>query len=644
MGLCRKQLLFATTLLCGFGPAWAADPPRALADMSLEELGNLKVTSVSKSPERLADAPASIYVISREEIRRSGATSLPEALRLAPNLQVAQISSYGYAISSRGMNGSSTSAPNKMLVMINGRSVYSPLFSGVFWDAQDLVLEDVERIEVISGPGGTLWGVNAVNAVINIITRSSADTQGPLLSVGAGRPDSQAAFRYGGTFGETGTARGYAKVVNLQHTQTDAGIPVDDAGHHAQVGFRVDVGGPGNALALSGNAYDGVEGQPAPGAVAVSGAGLVLGDVDFSGRNLTGRWDRSFGSGASLQLQAYYDHTERVVPPTFSEKLDIFDLQLQHSLAPLGAHAVAWGFNVRKSMDRLVNSASFAFLPAHLDQAWTSVFVQDKVALGASVDFTAGARVERNDYTGNEFLPSVRISWRSGPNRQWWAAASRTVRAPSRLDRDAYIPGVPPFLLDGGQQSRSELANVYELGYRAQPTPRLSYSATVYHADYDQLRTLEIAPSLTNYIFGGLMAGHTTGFEAWGKFQATPTWRISAGVTGLRERLHLKPGSNDVTGPLQAGLDPDNTWQLRSSWDIGDSSEFDLGLRHVSALDATAVPAYTAVDARLGWRTRGGLEWAISGRNLTGGHAEYGALDTRAELGRSILLNLVWTR
>jgi iron complex outermembrane receptor protein len=615
-----------------------------LTDLSLEELGNVKVTSVSKRPERLADAAASIYVISQEDIRRSGAVTLAEALRLAPNLLVSQASSSGYGITARGMNGSNTSAPNKLLVMIDGRSVYSPLFSGVFWDAQDLMLEDIDRIEVVSGPGGTLWGVNAVNGVINIITRSATETKGSLLSLAAGEPDSMASFRHGTMIGEGVSIRGYAKVLNRQHTETAAGAPVDDAGHRAQIGFRLDAGQPGNHFDLTGNAYSGLEGQPAPGAVAIDGVDLDLGDIEYSGSNLTARWNHDLPSGSTLDLQAYVDRTERTVPPTFSQQLDIFDLQLQHSLVPTGRHAFSWGFEFRRSRDHVTNSLYFAFLPSRVNQTWTSLFLQDRVSLGERLDLTFGARLERNDYTGNELLPSARLSWRLRPEHMLWAAASRGVRAPSRLDRDAFIPGEPPFLLDGGQAAVSEIADVYELGYRGQPTSRFSYSATAFHIEYDHLRTLEIAPSGTFLVFGSLMEGEADGLEMWAKFQATPRWRLSAGATTLHERLRLKPGSNDVSGPGQIGNDPGQTWQLRSSWDIGSSAGLDLGIRHSAELERNQVPAYTAVDARFAWRFQSGLELAITGRNLSGAHAEYGSLLHRAELDRGFLVTLAWSR
>jgi iron complex outermembrane receptor protein len=617
--------------------------PDDLTSLSLEELGNLQITSVSKKPERLSGAVASVFVITADDIRRSGVRSLPEALRLAPNLQVAEVSGAGYAISARGMNGSNSSAPNKLLVLIDGRSVYSPLFSGVFWDVQDVLLENVERIEVISGPGGTLWGVNAVNGVINIITRPAEYTGGTRLTASVGNDGYDAGFRYGSTLGANGDYRVYGKYTRWGRGETADGSPVDDAGHRAQVGFRADWRRDSDHLTVQGNAYDGSEQQPAPGAVAVNGLDVVLGDVPFSGFNLTGRWDRALAEGGSVQVQAYYDHTRRVVPPMFGERLDILDVQFQHALRPLGVHSLVWGANARQSDDRVENSRYFAFLPAKVRQHWTSLFAQDEMALTSRLRLTLGARLERNDYTGNEFLPNARLAWTVAPDHLLWTAVSRTVRAPSRLDRDSHVPGVPPYLLAGGNPVRSEVAKVYEVGYRGQPTPRLSWSATVFHNDYDDLRTQEIDPSFTYLVFASRMEGQANGVEWWGTFQATESWRLSAGFTALDEDFRLKPGSNDAAGPGMKGLDPSHTWQLRSGWELGADTRLDIGLRRVGALARDAVPAYTAVDARVGWRLASGAEVSLTGRNLSGGHGEYQSRAVRREIGRTVVLALEWT-
>jgi iron complex outermembrane receptor protein len=604
---------------------------------------------VSRRAERLSDAAASVFVITAEDIRRSGVRSLPEALRLAPNLHIAQASASGYAISARGFNSSSA---NKLLVLIDGRSVYTPLFSGVFWDQQDVMLEDVERIEVISGPGGTLWGVNAVNGVINVITSSARNTQGGLVAAGTGNRDTDAALRYGGKFGADGSYRVYGKYFERDHTTTASGTPKDDAWHKSQIGFRTDWSHAGDTVTVNGNAYNGAAGQPLPGSISVTGLILPLSTISLSGVNLTARWSHALEGGSNLTLQGYLDRTERTVPPSFSDTLNIIDLQFQHSLRPVGIHALVWGAEYRYGIDRVTNATFsafvpprpfFAFLPERLNQTWVSSFAQDEMTLRKDLRLTAGVRLEHNDYTGTEILPTLRVAWKIAPEHLLWSAASRTVRAPSRFDRDVFIPASPPFLLAGGPNVRSEVANVYEIGYRGQPTSRTSYSVTAFHSVFHHLRTQEIAPSGTFFIFANEMEGKSTGIEMWGSYQATESWRLSGGFSGLRERLRLKPGSTDAAGVIaQEGRDPAQMWMLRSSLNLPYQSELDATLRHVSALSNPTVPAYTVVDVRLGWRPRRDLELSITGQNLfSGGHAEFTDPATRTQLGRGVFFKVV---
>ncbi|MDK6078009.1 TonB-dependent receptor plug domain-containing protein [Massilia varians] len=643
--LVRTRLALACLGAALAWPAQAAVAPTRqddLADLSIEELANIQVMSVSKKPERLLDAPASVFVITAEDICRAGVHSLPEALRLAPNLHVAQRSSYGYSISARGMNGSSNSAPNKLLVMIDGRSVYAPLFSGVFWDMQDLMLEDVERIEVISGPGGTLWGVNAVNGVINITTRSAAATQGGLAVLRGATDGVDAAFRQGGRSGDA-SWRVYGKMLQRGHSETGDGRRVHDAWRQAQLGFRADWEDGADRYSVNGNAYRGEPEQPEPGEISVSGTTLRLGELDTAGANLTARWERALEGGGRLSVQAYLDHTRRAVPPTFTESLQIADLQFQHTLPAWGRHSLVWGANLRHSWDQVDNSEVIAFLPAQTEQTWSSLFAQDEIALLPDLSLVLGARAERNVYTGLEFLPSARLSWRLAPQHALWTALSRTVRAPTRLDVDAFIPGRPPYLLRGGPQVRSEVARVFELGYRGQPLPGLSYSATLFHNQYDHLRTQEIDPTRTFLTFGSLMEGTATGIEMWGNYQMNRTWRLSAGYTALHERLRLKPGSNDAAGPDTAGKDPEHTLQLRSHYEIDEGRELELALRKVAALENPDVPGYWALDARFGWRLSPELELSVVGQNLNGSHAEYGPAEGRVELDRKLAVKLVWS-
>jgi len=617
-------------------------PAADFADLSIEELANIDITSVSRRPERLQEAPASVFVITAEDIRRSGSRSLPEALRLAPNLQVARGSNTNYFITARGMNGSSNSPANKLLVMIDGRSVYSPLFSGVFWDEPDVMLEDVERIEVISGPGGTLWGVNAVNGVISITTRHANATRGDLAVLRADEDGVQTAFRHGGG-DDAHSWRVYGKVFATGHGELASGAPLDDDWNQGQVGLRADWERGADRWGIGATAWRGRQGQPAPGVISAPGAGTGLGDIDTHGANLSGRWERALEGGAGVAVQAYLDTRYRKVPPTFTDSVDIADVQFQHTLRPAGRHAPVWGAEYRSSWDHVDNSRFVAFLPADDRQTWASLFAQDEITLRENLRLTAGARWERNPYTGAEFLPNVRLSWRVTPLHALWAAASRTVRAPSRLDADTFIPGVPPYLLAGANTIRAEVARVFELGYRGQAGHGLSWSVTAFRNLYDHLRTQETSADGRSIAFGNGMTGQSRGIEAWGSMQMNEAWRLSLGATALHEDFRLKPGSTDRASPLTAGLDPAYTAQLRSSWSIDATRELELAVRHAGAT-VPSVGAYTALDARFGWRVAPGVELSVIGTNLNGGHAEYGSVPVRTQVPRTVGVKVVWQR
>jgi iron complex outermembrane recepter protein len=608
-----------------------------LASLSIEELSQIEITSVSKRAESLADAPTSVFVITAADIRRSGATTLPEALRLAPNLQVNRASAFEYTVTARGFASSSA---NKLLVLIDGRSVYSPLFSGVFWDVQDVVLEDVERVEVISGPGGTLWGVNAVNGVINVITRSARDTTGSLVALGGGNQETRGTARFGATLPEGGAYRVYATHREMRRTETESGTRVNDAGHHSQAGFRADGSVDGDLWMLKGDVYQGKRAQPLPGTIVISGLSVPLGNIPVSGSNLTAAWERRLAQGGAVAVQAYYDRAYRDVPPFFGDTQHIVDLQMQHSLGAHGAHQPVWGLQYREGRDRVSNGPYLAFLPERLSQTWISLFAQDEIALRPELQLTLGARAERNDYTGTEFLPTLRVAWKAAPQHLWWGALSRTVRAPSRLDHDTYVPGAPPYLLRGGPEVRAEVANALELGYRGQPTPNASFSATVFASRYKQLRTQEIDPSVTFLTYGNGMRGSTSGFEMWGSWQARPGWRLHGGFTRLRQHLELVAGSNDAAAVANAeGANPSRWWSLRSALDLGGSTELDATLRYVGTLPRPHVPSYTALDVRLGRRMSPGVDVSVTGQNLLGsGHGEFADVATRSYFQRAVVL------
>jgi iron complex outermembrane receptor protein len=607
-----------------------------LKRLSIDELLDLEVTSVSKQPERLADAASSIFVITSDVIRRSGVTSLEEALRLAPNLQVARIDASQYAISARGFNNA---VGNKLLVLIDGRTVYTPIFSGVFWDQQDVMLEDVERIEVISGPGATLWGANAVNGVINVISRRSSDTQGALVTMRGGNQEQGAALRYGGALSEHGHFRVYAKGSQLDNTHAPNGSSVADGFDWGQAGFRADYQAGRDEFTLQGDVYAGrAEDRGAPNFGPI-------GRIESSGANVLSRWTRQL-EHSDLRIQAYVDHAEREDINTFSPEADVFDIELQHSLH-LAKHRFVWGGGYRHGSDDVepgmfLGLIPSGFIPDSRELDWWNVFGQGDFALTDALTVTAGLKFEHNDYTGVEHLPSVRVAWKVTPELLAWGAASRAVRAPSRIDRDLFLPTTPPFLFAGGPDFVAEVAYVYELGVRAQASSRLTYSATLFWHEWDRLRSGS-APvvRLENKIEGSVY-----GLEAWGTWEVATGWRLSAGLMTLRKHLELAAGSTDPGGVTNPNLsdDPDYQGMLRASVDVARDHQVDLTLRHVAELPNDEVPSYTAADLRYGWRARDDLELSLALRNaFDHEHPEFNAAATRSEIERDVYGQIRWS-
>ena len=413
-----------------------------------------------------------------------------------------------------------------------------------------------------------------------------------------------------------------------QGSERADGSSLDDRYKHTQAGIRADWRGVSQRFTLLADVYDGDVGQ-LPGA------------RDFSGANLQAQWSRQLGDGASLRVRAYYDRTNRDHADAFRERLDTFDIEIQHTLRPLGAHRFTWGAGQRDSRDRVTNSAAQAFVPAVRNLRWRNVFIQDEIALRDDVSLTLGAKIEDNVFTGGEFLPTARIAWRLAPGHTAWTSVSRAVRAPARIDRDVYFPGNAPFLLAGNSSFESEVSNVLELGYRGQPTPALSWSATVFHHEHSRLRSLRPQPG--GAVFANDLEGRTTGIETWASYQVSRPWRVSGGVVLLDQDLRVKPGGLDVGGIAALGNDPSHWWTLRSSLDITSQHRFDLTVRRVGALKLPAVPAYTAVDARFGWTISRVLTAGLVLRNLFDPkHPEWGVAANRVEHERSALLQLSW--
>ncbi|MDR7268673.1 iron complex outermembrane receptor protein [Pelomonas saccharophila] len=582
--------------------AAGAEQTRNLADLSLEQLGDIEITSVSKREQRLGDAPASIYVITREAIQRAGVNTLAEALRLAPNLQVARINASQYAISARGFNAATA---NKLLVLVDGRSVYTPLYSGVFWETQDVSLSDIERIEVISGPGGTLWGANAVNGVINVITTSARNSVGTQAQAAAGNLSRAVSLRQGWRWDDGGALRAYAKYNKRRDSERASGIDANDGFEKLQLGFRADADIADGALTLQGDAYK--------QAIEQTNAA----DQRHHGANLLARWARSLDGGAALNLQGYVDRSWRDVPGSYTENLRVLDLDLQYLLAAGESSQWTLGGGYRQADDVVGSYGVLAFLPASRRLHWANVFAQYERTLSSATTLTLGARAEHNSYSGVEWMPSARLGWKLSPQLLLWSAVSRAVRTPSRTDVELFSPPQPPYLLAGGPGFRSEIANTLEAGLRAQPTETLSYSLTLFGSRYTSLRNYRrISATANTFILINAATANVYGVEAWGRWQVLRGWALQAGLTAMHERFS---GAGILS--IAPGNDPPFQARLQSSWSLADGVDLDMSLRRVGGLRYTSVPAYNEADARLGWRISERMEVALSGRNLL--HAQH---------------------
>ena len=667
----RLAVLLTATAALAWTPAWAGAPAgesEDLTSLSLEQLMQLEVTSVSKRPERLSDAAAAVYVITQEDIRRSGATSIPEALRLAPGVEVARIDSSKWAITARGFN---SRFANKLLVLIDGRSVYTPLFSGVFWDQQDTLLADVERIEVIRGPGATLWGANAVNGVINIITKPAAQTQGSLVAGALGGEQASLAARHGAQLGGNTALRVFGKGFSRDAGRTAAGEG-EDEWRQQRGGFRLDSQPTdGDSLTVSGETFASSAGETFLTPTLVAPFSITQSDdAETAGGHLLGRWDRQLSGRSNASLQAYYQRTS-INDPRIAERRDIFDLEAQHDVALGERHRLVWGLGYRVTADEVDSSSTIVLDPDSRTSHLFSGFLQDTIALIPNeLDLTLGTKLEHNDFTGVEVQPNARLSWLPAANQAVWAAVSRAVRTPSRAESDVSInqatlpPGtaanpsaLPAFLRAVGDPDfESEELVAYEAGYRIQVDPQLTFDLTTFYNDYDELRGarlgsafLETSPLPPHLVVPALvdnvLEGQTYGFEIVADWRPIHWWRLQGTYSLLRVELHAKPGA--ATGAEdEEGYSPQQQAALRSYVDLSENLTFDAALRFVDRLPALGVSSYLALDARLGWRAAPGLEVALVGRNLLDdSHPEFGS-ETLAisptEVERSAFVTVQW--
>ncbi len=668
-----KRLLLSSFLIVSLVTDAYANQDE-LMELSVEDLLNVEVISVSKKAKSLNDSPAAIYVISQDDIKRIGATSIPEALRLAPGLDVARIDSNKWAITSRGFN---SRFANKLLVLIDGRNTYTRSFAGVYWENQDVMLEDVERIEVIRGPGATLWGANAVNGVINIITKHSSDTQGGLVAAGGGTEEQAfGAFRYGGEINEDTTARAYLKGFKRDENTHETGGEAGDDWDKIQGGFRIDSQiTPRDSLTVQGDAYQSIVNQHTI-MPQISLPHLINFNesIDTFGGNLLIKQKHTFSSTSDYSLQFYYDFYERD-EVLRNEKRHTLDLDFQHRFAFLDWNDVIWGLGYRLSHDKFkfINTAVIN-QPSRNDQLF-SAFIQDEITLiDDHLWLTLGSKFEHNDYSGFEAQPTAKLMWAPHHQHRLWASVSRAVRTPSRIEHDltlmqrvfpAQTLPVPPFFIppvalsfDGNPQHDSEQVISYEMGYRTTLIDNVSIDFTAFYNDYSNLRSVNMrtpAPTPKGtfpniyleqlVFFSNNNRGHTYGFEISTVWQMIDWWRWDANYSLLKTEF------DGMDAESQIGHSPQQRVSLRSALTPMENVDLDLLFRYVdtntpvSVFDVENINDYVSLDIRLAWRPVNSVELSVVGQNLLAEqHLEYKqeAFTTPTEIDRGMYGKIVW--
>ncbi len=662
---------FLSVLLVG---STVAQNPRNVPDvtnMSVEDLMNLQVTSVSKRTQKVADAAAAIFVITQEDIRRSGATSIPEALRLVPGLEVARIDQNKWAIGSRGFNGR---FDNKLLVLIDGRSVYTPLFSGVYWNVEDVMLEDVDRIEVIRGPGATLWGANAVDGVINVITKKAKSTQSAVVTAGGGTEERAAGgVRYGGKLGDNTYYRAYTKYFDWAPSAFPSGMTAHDGWDSLRGGFRADWTPAGaNSLTLQGDVYrTRFDETLTTASLSAPYSNTFPNDGQYTGGNILGRWNHT-SERSSMSLQMYYDNTTISDHSLFGDHQNILDIDFQHEFHVGDSQQFVWGLGYRSIHDKNNPSFTVSLQPNQVTLNQFSTFLQDEISLVDNrLQITLGSKFERNEFTGFEIEPNARLLWNLTPNQSIWTAVSRAVRTPAlteeglRLNSQVIPPGTPanptPFpavlAVFGSHQFNSEDLLAYELGYRVQATKNLSLDISTFYNNYSNLRTaepgapfVEGSPAPTDivipFVAGNKMSGGTYGVELFADWKVIPKWRLVGSYSYLQMDIHKNADSQDPTPDLPNGSSPRHQWYLRSSVDLPKHFEQDTTLRFVDQLPSLNVPSYYSLDAHLGWKPVSRLELSIGGQNLLNNwHFEFmpDFVNTSpTEVKRSIFGSITW--
>jgi iron complex outermembrane receptor protein len=607
-----------------------------LKKLSLEELLALEVTSVSRRAEPASQAAAAVEVITHDQITRTGAASIQDVLRLAPGVQVSGFGGHSFAISTRGF---ASLAANKLQVMQDGRSLYSPLFTGVFWDAYGVMLEDIDRIEVIRGPGATMWGANAVNGVISILTKDARDTQGSLLAAGGGSYErSFATIRHGGTAGANTHYRVYARTHNRDAMALPSGQDTMASPRETQAGFRLD-SRPREAghIMVQGDYFQNE---------AETGSNEHSSNRNI---NLLSRWTKQLNPDTELQLRAYFDRFERTVPRQMGDRRNTFDVDAQYRVRFAGNHNLVTGFNYRLSSDHTDSGGTTQFLPRGRIVELASAFIQDEITIvPAHLAIVIGSKFQWDSLYGMEPQPSVRVAWTPDQLHTVWAAISRAVRMPTRIDEDLrFLPlpssGVVAF--QGNPRFKPEKLNAFELGYRVRATSRLFLDVTGFHHEYRQLRSLEPTPPLgIPFVQYNLLDAETSGVEVSVKYEPASWWRLSGNYSYLKRRMQPRPASRDSGRGVLEGNDAPRLFSIWSSMDLTLRTSLDLIVRHVGALPQPFIPSYTELDVRFAWRPTDSVELALVGQNLLDHqHLEFGtASPATAEIERSFYGKVTW--
>jgi len=663
-GLYPEYRIATIVVACALCAASAPGSTNDLTDLPLEDLVLIKVTSVSKRPESLAGAAAAVYRLSNDEVKRDGFRTIADSLRYVPGMQVAQINSHTWAITARGFDAEYAT---KLLVLMDGRSVYTPLNAGVYWDTVDMMLEDLDRIEVIRGPGGTLWGANAVNGVINITSKMAKDTQGWLVTGGGGNEEKGfTGVRYGAQLGEDTHFRIYGKFDNHDDSVLPDGSSGDDAWRPVRTGFRLDSGSEdANLFTVQGDFFhikeDWLYDEPIP---APPYSQTVTDSEDVLGANLLGRWSHLFDDDSKFTAQVYVDHSDREsnLP---RERRDTFDIDLQQNFAHFHRNSFTIGLGYRFTTDNIDNSYANSFTPDEKSLNLFSSFVQDEISLiDERLRLTLGTKFEHNEFTGFEFQPGVRLAWTPSDTHTVWASIARAVRTPSRAEEDVRInrnAPAPPFppgsvvSILGNPSGTSEDLVAYELGYRVTPVKQLSLDIATFYNVYDDLRSLEPGappatppvPAATFYVANEL-AGESYGAEVAAEWEVVESLlRLRGTYTYFHLNLRTADGGTDqATVQLLEGNAPAHQFTLRSEFDVLDNLQVDLGLRYVDQLENPTIPAYTAFDARIAWRPRPNLEISLVGLNLLDpSHPEFAPTQVatpQREVERSVYGQLTW--